>query len=153
MDALRIRRHQTHPDWKLHTGPSYVAYASSVCSDYCSGSPKLVYSTYLGGSVGDGAGGIAVDGSGNAYVAGGTSSPDFPIVNAVQTGLAATLCTSTTSFGMALWHDYCPSAGFLSVLNPAGAALLWSTLAEAASAPTAPAPRAPTHPPPTAASL
>ena len=39
MDALRIRRHQTHPDWKLHTGPSYVAYASSVCSDYCSGSP------------------------------------------------------------------------------------------------------------------
>ena len=48
---------------------------------------KLVYATYLGGSTNDQAFGIAVDGSGNAYVAGETTSPDFPIVNAIQVGL------------------------------------------------------------------
>src|SRR5205807_2210651 len=40
--------------------------------------PVLTYSTYLGGSGDDGAYGIAVDGSGNSYVTGGTASPNFP---------------------------------------------------------------------------
>jgi hypothetical protein len=44
----------------------------------------LVYSTYLGGSGDDGAYGIAVDGSGNAYVTGYTFSTDFPTVNPLQ---------------------------------------------------------------------
>jgi len=38
----------------------------------------LSYSTYLGGSVGDSAWGIAVNSAGEAYVSGTTSSPDFP---------------------------------------------------------------------------
>ncbi len=38
----------------------------------------VVYSTFLGGSGLDGSLGLAVDFRGNAYVAGGTSSPDFP---------------------------------------------------------------------------
>jgi hypothetical protein len=44
----------------------------------------LSYSTYLGGTdggFGDFAGGIAVDGGGNAYVTGTTGSPDFPITH------------------------------------------------------------------------
>ncbi|HWO29016.1 MAG TPA: SBBP repeat-containing protein, partial [Candidatus Acidoferrum sp.] len=40
---------------------------------------KLLYSTYLGGSVDDVASGVALDSSGNAYLAGLTSSLDFPI--------------------------------------------------------------------------
>ncbi|HEX9247479.1 MAG TPA: SBBP repeat-containing protein, partial [bacterium] len=40
--------------------------------------PVLTYSTYLGGSGDDGGYGIAVDGSGNFYVTGGTASPNFP---------------------------------------------------------------------------
>jgi hypothetical protein len=52
--------------------------------------PVLSYSTYLGGSKGDVGAGIAVDASGNAYLTGGTSSTDFPTVNAFQPILAGT---------------------------------------------------------------
>ena len=45
---------------------------------------SLVYSTYLAGSSQDEGHGIAVDGSGNAYVAGVTSSTDFPTQNPYQ---------------------------------------------------------------------
>jgi|CZKD01.1.fsa_nt_gi hypothetical protein len=41
--------------------------------------PVLVYSTYLGGSGDDQAGGIAVDATGNVYVTGSTDSTDFPL--------------------------------------------------------------------------
>ena len=44
----------------------------------------LVYSTYLGGSVSDANTGLAVDGSGNAYMVGDTRSPDFPVKNPLQ---------------------------------------------------------------------
>jgi hypothetical protein len=40
--------------------------------------PVLVYSTYLGGGDGEAGGSIAVDGAGNAYVTGFTTSTDFP---------------------------------------------------------------------------
>jgi len=69
----------------------------------------LVYSTYLGGSGYQTIYGIAVDSAGNAYVAGGTSSPDFPVVNAYQSTLAG------------------QGNAFVSKLNPAGSALVYST--------------------------
>ncbi len=47
----------------------------------------LVYSTYLGGSAIDTLHGLAIDGMGSAYVVGETSSPDFPIANALQSTL------------------------------------------------------------------
>lgn len=48
----------------------------------------LVYSTYLGGSSFDTGYGIAVDASGNAYLAGSTDSSNFPTVNPVRGGTA-----------------------------------------------------------------
>jgi hypothetical protein len=45
---------------------------------------SLVYSTYLGGASFDWATGLAVDSSGNAHVAGYTSSSGFPVVGGVQ---------------------------------------------------------------------
>jgi uncharacterized repeat protein (TIGR01451 family) len=44
----------------------------------------LIYSTFLGGGGTDRGSGVAIDGSGNAYVAGYTSSQDFPTENAFQ---------------------------------------------------------------------
>jgi hypothetical protein len=48
------------------------------------GAGSLVYSTYLSGAGEDAAKGIAVDGSGRAYVAGWTSSGDFPTTSSPE---------------------------------------------------------------------
>jgi len=45
---------------------------------------NLIYGTYLGGSLTDSGNGVAVDSYGNAYVTGGTTSPNFPVVAACR---------------------------------------------------------------------
>src|SRR4029077_5454305 len=45
---------------------------------------QVVFATYFGGSGGDEANAIAVDGSGNMFFAGSTHSLDFPVTEAVQ---------------------------------------------------------------------
>jgi hypothetical protein len=45
---------------------------------------QIVFSTYIGGSGDDQAVGIALDPLGNMYIAGTTTSPNFPTVNAYQ---------------------------------------------------------------------
>jgi hypothetical protein len=67
----------------------------------------LAYSTFLGGSDHDDAGGIAVDADGNAYITGGTASFDFP--------------TTAGAFQPAF-----PGGAFVTKLNPAGTALVYS---------------------------
>jgi hypothetical protein len=82
----------------------------------------LVYSTYLGGSavesscngIGDQGFGIAVDGSGNAYVTGTTCSTNFP----VTTGAFQTAYNSQNKFG---------ESAFVTKLNTTGTALVYST--------------------------
>ena len=51
---------------------------------------SINYSTYLGGFNTDIGNGIALDPSGNAYVVGNTSSPNFPTVNPFQSTLKST---------------------------------------------------------------
>lgn len=69
----------------------------------------LVYSTYVGGTDDDYARAIAVDSDGNAYVAGQTSSTNFPTVNAFRSSRSG------------------DADAFLFKLNPAGSALVYST--------------------------
>ncbi len=74
---------------------------------------SLTYSTYLGGTASDEALGLAVDGSGNVYVAGKTTSADFPVFP-VATPLQAYVSGSLSS-------------GFVSELNSTATALIFST--------------------------
>jgi hypothetical protein len=77
----------------------------------------LIYSTYIGGtgtdfnvSGDDRCRGIAIDSAGSAYVVGQTRSANFPTANAIQ-----------STFGGGI------SEGFLTKLNAAGNALVYST--------------------------
>ncbi|HYL36114.1 MAG TPA: SBBP repeat-containing protein [Bryobacteraceae bacterium] len=76
----------------------------------------LIYCTYLGGSFTQSAKAIAVDLSGNAYVTGSTRSNDFP----------------TTEGALLRSSTYAPAPGsssaFVTKLNDAGNALVYSTL-------------------------
>ncbi len=54
-----------------------------------SGQPSLVYSTYLGGTDTDQANNIAIDGSGNAFIGGITSSSNFPNTTSSAAGTGA----------------------------------------------------------------
>jgi PKD repeat protein len=58
-------------------GGSYDGFVSKVSP----GGSSLVYSTYLGGAGSDVGYGIALDGSGNAYVTGYTASDGFPVTS------------------------------------------------------------------------
>src|SRR3984957_1771065 len=51
---------------------------------------QYLYVRYLGGSVNDNANAIAVDSAGDAYVAGVTTSPDFPVTSGGNLGSAPT---------------------------------------------------------------
>ncbi len=69
----------------------------------------LAYSTYLGGDAVDQGNGIAVDAAGNAYVTGYTASGNFPL----QSPLRGSSSNSVDAF--------------VTKLNPAGSALVYST--------------------------
>jgi hypothetical protein len=71
--------------------------------------PVLSYSTYLGGTDDEGIFGIKFDSHGNIYVAGETSSVDFPIAGGVQSTLGG---------------DY---DGFITEFDPTGTSLIYST--------------------------
>ncbi|MEA2203887.1 MAG: hypothetical protein QOE77_663 [Blastocatellia bacterium] len=66
------------------------------------------YSTYLGGTTDDSGNGIALDSAGNIYVAGGTNSSDFPLVNSTQgtfAGLVDIFLTKLNANGSALTYS------------------------------------------------
>ena len=71
--------------------------------------PVLSYSTYLGGANDDEGVGAAVDSAGSVYVTGITISTNFPLVNPIQAGNPG-------------YYSI-----FVSKLNPAGSALVYST--------------------------
>jgi photosystem II stability/assembly factor-like uncharacterized protein len=82
---------------------------------------SLLYSTFLGGSGSDIAGGIAVDGQGNAYVAGTTSSKDFPTTPGAFQTIHSNLSNPSDT------AEFFPYEAFIVKLNATGAALLYST--------------------------
>jgi chitobiase/beta-hexosaminidase-like protein/beta-propeller repeat-containing protein len=84
--------------------------------------PVLSYSSYLGGAGDDVGYGIAVDGSGNMYVAGSTTSADFPTANAYQDSYRGNICRPFASPTL----RPCPDA-FVTKLDPTGTTLIYAT--------------------------
>jgi hypothetical protein len=94
-----------------HGGNMYDAFITKIDA----AGTSLAYSTYLGGSGDDFGEGIAVDKTGAAYVAGSSRAADFPLVNPVQ-----------GTFGGG-------EDSFVSKIDPAGTALVYSTYLGGAS--------------------
>jgi hypothetical protein len=78
--------------------------------------PVLVYSSYLGGASVDEASTMAIDASGDAFLAGDTTSLDFP----VTTGVVQASC-KLDAFGL------CERSAFVTEINSAGTAEVFST--------------------------
>jgi uncharacterized protein (TIGR03437 family) len=91
-------------------------YSNAFVTELNPGGSALVYSTYLGGSggstAGDSANGLALDAAGDVYVVGTAWSTDFPVAS------GALQAASKSATG---------SNAFISELNPAGSALVYST--------------------------
>ncbi len=94
------------------TGDGNTTYSDVFVFKLNSAGNSLVYSTYVSGSHHDLSYGIAIDGSGNAYVTGETRSIDFPTVNAYD----------DTGDGSTSYPDV-----FVFKLNSAGNDLVYST--------------------------
>ena len=84
----------------------------------------LIYSTYLGGTVGDEGFGVALDSSNNAYLTGGTDSTDFPATaGALQTTYGGNNAPINCNFS---FFTHCGD-GFVAKLNSTATALNYAT--------------------------
>lgn len=105
-------------DFPATTGafqPNLAGNTNAFITKLNAAGSQPVYSTFLGGNLSDQGNGITLDSSGNAYVAGSTSSSNFPVLDAAQSSLGEGACATT-----------CSNA-FVAELNPQGSSLIYST--------------------------
>jgi hypothetical protein len=93
------------------TSYNYFGATDAFVTKLDASGTALVYSTFLGGTDGDGASAIAVNSAGAAYVAGSTVSSDFP----------------TTPGAVDTSYNGGADDAFVTKLNASGSALLYST--------------------------
>jgi hypothetical protein len=74
----------TQTPWQKALGGTQTLTQNAFVSDLNPAGSALVYSTYLGGNLSDGASSIAVDANKNAYVTGQSGSPNFPLAQPTQ---------------------------------------------------------------------
>lgn len=84
--------------------------------------PVLEYSTYLGGNGSDFAYDTTTDSAGNLYMTGSTNSTNFPVMNPIQEFGGGGLSCPRDAAPYRLCYDV-----FVTKLNPAGTAILYST--------------------------
>jgi hypothetical protein len=113
-----------HPLQANAGGPSDLPQDVFVAKLSADGS-ALLYSTYLGGKNQDVGNGIAVDAFGDAYVTGATLSPDFPVT---PPDVLNPDCGGDGQCGATFNPNHLiVSNCFVTKLNPAGTALIYST--------------------------
>jgi Bacterial Ig-like domain (group 3)/MBG domain (YGX type)/Bacterial Ig-like domain (group 1)/Beta-propeller repeat len=99
------------PDYPVTSGAYSTTYASLFVTKLNAAGSGLIYSTFIGNGSGSA---IALDANRNAYVTGSTSASDFPVTKgAFQTKYLGSSTDSTSAF--------------VTEVNPAGAALVYST--------------------------
>jgi hypothetical protein len=103
-------------DTEVNTAPCFDAFVAKLNPT----GTGLVYSTYLGGTGDDEGVRIAVDSSGQAYVAGFTDSNDFPTAGPLQGSNGGGAC-GTTAYPMPCYD------AFVAKLTAAGSNLVYST--------------------------
>ena len=115
--------------------PSYAGMADGFVAKIDtedSGATSLLYSTYLGGDGADRFIGIAIDGSGNAYVTGRTTSSDYPLggtpfQNSLAGGIDAVVSKLNNNGSALLYSTYLggssDEAGFIIDLDVVGPCL------------------------------
>lgn len=86
---------------------------------------EIVYSTYLGGSRNESVNGLAVDGSGSAFVAGETASLDFPSSHAfmIPTGVSDAFVTKLDAGGRRAVFSTCFGGAYDALDSAAALAL------------------------------
>ena len=89
--------------------PTLAGQNNAFVTEVSAGGTALQFSTYLGGSGADQAYSLALDGSGNVYVTGSTTSSNFPTKGPAQSQLGGA------------------TNAFVSKLNAEGSALVYST--------------------------
>ncbi len=106
-----------NPEFRMSasgSGSSYAPLITFEVGPYDTNRPLVIdpvvsYSTYIDGSINDYGNAIGADDAGNAYIAGETNSPDFPV--------------TAGAYDASLdYHDT-----FVAKLNPSGSALVYST--------------------------
>ena len=93
----------------------------------------LLYSTYLGGTGSDSGYGIATDAAGNTYIAGQTTSSDYPVMNAVQGTRRGSNFFASTNGGSNWGTLGMPPGDVLKILvqDPLNSALLYAAVGNA----------------------
>ncbi len=108
------------------SAPGYGAFGDGFLAKIDPSGTKLLYATYWGGSSSDSAYALAIDSTGDVYIAGATSSPDFPAISgAFQAKYAGPAADPTAP-------DPAGDA-FVAKFSPSGAPV-WSTYWGGASA-------------------
>jgi len=95
---------------------------------------NLIYCTYLGGNADDAAYALAVDTSGHAFVAGATTSPNFPVTNPANYSNFSGTNIHGVINGVT---GHYPTDAFVTELETNGASLLYSSYLGGSSSETA----------------
>jgi N-acetylneuraminic acid mutarotase len=110
---IYVTGHTRAADFPVTAGAyrtSIEAFEDGFVTKYSPSGQQMIYSTYLPGGVSDYAYRVQVDAQGSAYISGWTSSSDYPVTaNAFQATYGGNI------------------DGFVTKLNPAGSALVYST--------------------------
>jgi uncharacterized protein (TIGR03437 family) len=123
--------HQAHFCFTFGSGPGGIGGQLTCQYQYVAKldpTGTLLWGTYVTGTYGAIAGGMAVDSAGNVIVAGTTYSDDYPVTpGAFQTAYAAAAPPLPVPPTGGTYSGPPPATGYVTKINSNGTGLIWST--------------------------